>query len=111
MADLTVRTVSDAGLKDTALAACAALGDSFLNDGKTYLKVVNGAVAAQNVIFVLPGTCDQGEAHTETVVLDASSTYYLGPFDPKFYNQPSTNKVNITYSAVVTLTIAAYKLS
>jgi hypothetical protein len=110
MAVLTVRTVTAAGLEDTALSACAAGGDTFINDGKVFLKVVNGAVASQDVIFVLPGTCDQGESHTVTVAVGAGKTKYIGFLDPKLYNQ-ATNYVNITYSAVVTLTIAAYHIA
>jgi len=109
VATLTLRTVSAAGYEEAALEACAAGGDTFVNNGRVLLKVTNGAIASQNVIFVLPGTCDQGETHTETVVVGAGKTKFIGFLDPKIYNQ-TTNYVLITYSAVVTLTIEALQL-
>lgn len=110
MAVLAVKTVTAAGYETVALAACAAGGDTFLNDGKVLIEINNAAVASQDIIFVLPGTCDQGEAHTVTIAVGAGKRKVIGFLDPKLYNQ-STGYVNITYSAVVTLTIGVYHIA
>jgi len=114
---LTVQEISRAGKAVTypMVAPTATHGNKFLNDGKTFLRVKNGAVGAITVTVESPATVD-GQALADLVVTVAATgngtgldDQLIGPFTA-IYNQ-SDGYVWAVCSAVETITIGAYRLA
>ena len=97
---LTVLDCSRAGVINTVQAATAE-GASFVNDGRTFLYVLDTA-GDPVLTFKTPGTID-GLAIAEksvTVTAHATKGTLIGPFPPSIYNQ-SDGTVHVT-AAVIT---------
>lgn len=108
MADLVPQKLTRAG---TALAfvAAAAGGDRFPRDPRGYLHVKNGGGAPINVTLNSVKNCDQGFDHDEVVAVPAGGERLIGGFaDDRFAD--AQGYVNVTYSAVVTVTVAAVQV-
>ena len=114
MATLTVAQVARAGVA-SALAAAAAGGDAFANDGRVFFEAKNAhATLPRTVTFTsqLPaGAVPPGAAKTDlAVVVAALTTKRIGPFDPSAFND-ATGKVLVTYSdAAADLTVEAVRV-
>ncbi|MHB0934898.1 MAG: hypothetical protein ACYC6A_00785 [Armatimonadota bacterium] len=104
MAVLTVQTINTTGVAPTNNAAAGG-GDSFVNDGKTFIHVTNGSAGSLNVIITAQNACSQGVLHTLTVAVPAGESRMIGPFNRNIYND-AAGKVQLTYSGVTSLTIA-----
>jgi hypothetical protein len=93
-----------------SMAAAGAGGDSFQNDGSTWLRVTNGAGSPINVTFDSPNTCDFGlgaaAAHDSVVAVANGTTVEIGPFRKNRFND-ANERVQVTYSSVTTITVAA----
>lgn len=111
MAVLTVQQSSLAGLTPT-YAAAAAGGDSFPNDGKVVLHVKNVNAAARTVTVTSQKTSTPGlaPANNAVVVPLTVGDKIIGPFDQNIWND-ANGSVQITYSAVTDVTIAAIRTS
>lgn len=109
MAELTL-TVQQIVLAGTVITAEAANvdGNQFLNDGRTWLKVINGSAASINVTANSQVLCDQGFDHDQVIAVAAGITKYIGPFETKRFNL--NGYTHVTYSAVTTVTVAAIKI-
>lgn len=122
MATLTKRTCSFgaftpgatpkyAGLVVTAtgLDTCAAGGDQFVDDGQTFLMVSNTDATTVSVTVTSQKPSDEGI--TQNVVVDVAQNVVkiFGPFGTRFVDV--NGYVQITYSAVTALKIAAIKLA
>ncbi len=78
-------------------------GDSFEPGGLTLL-VVNGSGVAVTVTVVVPGSTKFGpDAPDVTRSIPAGQEWMFGPFDRDLAD-PTTGRVNITYSAVASVT-------
>ncbi len=108
MAQLTLQTASPTGLAIT-YAAAAGGGDSFANDGKTYLHVKNGGGGSINVTINSVAACDQGFDHDIVVAVANGAEKVIGPFPTGRWNDTNSN-VNVTYSGVTSVTVAAVKV-
>jgi hypothetical protein len=108
MATLTVQTV---GLTGTAITTQAASvgGDDFANDGKTFFQCTNGGGSPITVTMVAKTACNQGTLHDGTGTVAAGATKIFGVFDRQRFNDSITGRVSVTYTAVTTVTVAAYK--
>ncbi len=100
----------------TAYAAATSGGDSFANDGRTFflVKNANGSTATititpGNATRAVPGVGVVTKSTVSVVVPATTGEAIIGPFPPAFYNDASGN-VNVTYSAVTSLTVAAVRL-
>lgn len=110
---LTVQPIVIAGITPT-YAVADATGNLFLNDGDTYLEVINSSGAnTYTLTFTTPATYG-GVAVTEiTATVGTSVTRKIGPFSPKVYNN-SAAQVSVTYSgtpgdvAATDLTVGAF---
>jgi hypothetical protein len=101
MAVLTVQQASIAGAVVT-LAAAAAGGDSFPNDGRTVFHVkTSGTIST--VTFNRTKPCSQGFDHDPAVAMAATEERIIGPFPVEQFG-PS---VGVTYSSVTGVTVAA----
>ena len=106
MAELTVQKTSLAGLGPTFVPAQAG-GDTFENDGRTWLHVKNGGGSALTVQIDASQPCNFGFDHDASVSVPAGGERLIGPFPRERFG----SKPNITYPGGVTsLTIAAIRL-
>lgn len=114
MADLTVVTPTVAGVADSMVAAAVG-GDAFVNDGKTLLRVTNGSGGSINVTIASQYSVNQalppGTANANQVVaVGAGATKYIGPFPRGSWND-ANGKVQVSYSAVTSVTVGAVKVT
>ncbi len=105
MPALTVQTISRTGAEKAAKVAAGSGGDTFTNDGKTFLSVQNAGTGDLNVTVDATKDCDQGFDHNVVVAVpDTAVDYLIGPFPTNIYGRTA----NISYSGgVVSLTIQA----
>jgi len=115
MADLTIQKVVEAGLKATYGAASVG-GDAVLNvRGDIVLHVKNAdaasktvTVTAQTTSKAVKGMGSMTKANIVAVIPNGED-WFIGPFSAEAYND-SAGKVQITYSAILNLTIAALEI-
>ncbi len=108
MATLTVQTIVLAAITPT-YAAAAAGGDAFANNGKTFFHVKNGGAGSINVTVNSQVNCDQGFDHDQVVAVANGAEKMIGPFPTNRFNDTSSPPlVQITYSAVTSVTVAAF---
>lgn len=111
MAALTTRVVTRTG-NGVLLGAAAASGggDTFTNDGNTFLYVKNGSGGSITVTVAIPYTVDNVAVSTgKALVVAAGEERLFGPFPTGIYTDPNTGNVSLTYSGVTSLTVAAVK--
>jgi len=104
---ITVQSMINTGLEAT-YASANVDGNYFTNDGNTFLHVINGHSADITLTIDSPTQCSQGSSHDIAVVITAGEERMIGPFDQGRFNDDN-GRVNITYSLVTALTIAAVK--
>lgn len=109
MATLTPTAVTPTGVVEPTLVAAAGGGDQFTNDGRTWLKITNGGGAPITVTIVSQRACDQGTVHSIVNSVTNATTELMGPFSDR-YND-ATGFVQVTYSAVTSVTVGTLRLS
>ena len=109
MATLAIQTIDHTGLAE-ALAAAAAAGDQFANDGRIFLHVKNVNAASRDVTINSQNNCSQGFDHDITVTVPATTgDKMIGPFPPGRFDD-SGGFVQVTYESEVGVTVAAIRL-
>ena len=109
MATLSVQNIVLAGLEPT-YANATELGDEFVNTtGRVFLHVKNGDASEKTVTVLSQKTCDQGETHNIAVTIPASEERIIGPLTTGRFND-GDGKVQVTYSAVTSVTVAAIQI-
>lgn len=111
MAALTVQNIVIDGAVKSALVAATAAGDTFVNDGKTFLEVLNGDVSPMTVTIVGQRNLPLGVSSTKTVTVTNATTQMIGPFPVGNYNRETDESVEVTYSSVTSLTVGAYSVN
>lgn len=112
MAILTPQPLTTQGIEPTFHGASAG-GDSFLNDGNTYIHIKNGHSGPQTVTLTSidsARTTTLGEfplADLEIVVPDDEERI-AGPFPQTRFND-ANGRVSMTYSGVTALTVAVIR--
>jgi hypothetical protein len=107
MADLTIQKIDQTGIAPSFVAADAG-GDTFSNDGRTFLHVKNGGGSAITVTIDSVAPCNYGFDHDLQVTVNAGAEQIIGPFEPKRFN--TDGKVSVSYSDVTSVTVAAFRL-
>ena len=113
MATLTVQTTDENG--GMTYAAATSGGDAFANDGQTLLAVINGGGSSVTVTVTAQTTASRVKHLGEVTKADgggavaAGATQIFGPFPQRAFNDASS-LVQITYSGVTTVTVAAFKM-
>lgn len=116
MATLTRQNLVEAGLTATYVAASGG-GDQVDNsDGRTFLHIKNGSGGSITVTVAeqITGTTVEdpglGTLTKSSIVkaIAASGEAFLGPFKKQAFNDVNS-RIQITYSGVTSLTIAAIK--
>lgn len=107
MSDLAYQSAAVTG---TALnfTAAAGGGDTVPVSARGLLLVKNGDASAKTVTVVVPGTKFSQALPDVPVVVAAGATAAIGPFPADLDN--GSGLVNITYSAVTSVTVAAVQL-
>lgn len=115
MATLTAQEYDESG-NDLTMSAAAAGGDQFANPNEDIeLVIVNNDASGKTVTVTAQNTSFEDDAYGNSVKQDQSVTVsasggvaMMGPFPKRAFNDGSGN-VQITYSAVTSLEIAAVK--
>jgi len=111
MATLTVTPVTLSGVRDdNALVAAAGGGDAFAPSDRTFFRINNGGGSPITVTFVTPGsvsTLTIGDAGGS--VTNAQSRLF-GPFPAELFADPTTGLCVVTYSAVTSVTVGAFRI-
>lgn len=90
---------------DATYTAAAAGGDTIAPAAGLVLHVKNGDAAAKTVTLVRPGT-QYGQANPDIAVVIAASPGNQFIRVPPEFADPATGLVNVTYSAVTSVTVA-----
>lgn len=104
---LTVQACVISGLEASFVAAAAA-GNSFANDGYTFLEVVNGDSSDHVVTITTPKTYGGIALADPTVTVTAGERRHIGPFPKELFNQ-SDGAVLVNYDGVTSVTVAAIR--
>lgn len=108
MAVLTVALTNVTGTT-LAMAAAAGGGDEFVAVGGVCLLVRNADASSKTVTVVRPGTT-YGTADPDiAVTVAAGATAVIGPIPSEFAN-PADGNIDITYSAVTSVTVAPFRV-
>jgi hypothetical protein len=107
MAELTVLDSARTGT-EIAFAAAAGGGDKFDNNGNVLLHVINGDASPKTVTIISEKTVDGQAVADPAGAVAAGAQAVFGPFPPSIYND-GDGHVNITYSAVTSVTVAAIR--
>ena len=96
MSSLTVQNISLDGLKPSFVAATEE-GDTFVNNGRTFLHVKNADTMSSRTITIDSLVkCNQGYDHDIEVEVPAEEERIIGPFSPSRFNS-NTGVVSVTY--------------
>lgn len=116
MATLTVTDIERTGVDPAgAEVAAAAGGDEFANDGKTFFRANNASAGSITVTFAtvatqvrIPGFGEIALSNLQ-VSVPAGAVREIGPFPTGQFND-NGGKVQVTYSGVTSLTVAARRV-
>lgn len=106
---LTVQTIIQAGITPS-FQAVTTDGHSFINNGNTYLEIVNAHTSntwAGTVVH--PGQVDSLAVADQALSVDPSTTKKFGPFSARF-NQPGTQEVYVEAVTTTGASIAAFRI-
>ena len=108
---LPVVDIVRAGVVTTTLLVTptATHGNKMLNDGKTFIEVLNGSGAPIDVTIDAPGDVEGFAITNLTVAVAAGVRKKIGPFT-SIFNQ-ADGYVWIVCSAVTTVTMGAFRTS
>jgi hypothetical protein len=116
MANLSVQTLGLGGLNQSYGAV--ADGDTFPNDGNTFLQFENGNASSRTLTIPANDTEKPGFGTIVTpdtvYAIPGSGTNggkcMIGPFPPDRFNDPATGRATINLSASTGLTVAVVKM-
>lgn len=112
MAALTIQTITRTSVLP-AYAAAASGGDTFANDGSTFIHAKNANVSVTRTLTFASTQTNVPAGTTVTnvtVIIATSSEEMIGPF-PKAAFDNSSGAVAITYDDETDVTLGAFKLS
>jgi hypothetical protein len=112
---LTVQSIARAGITPTfgALNASTDGGNSFPNNGQTFLEVKNASGAPITVTFYFPATSyvDGAAVASKTVTVALTTgDKMIGPFPPGIYNQPDGSVYFDIGATITSVTAGAFNL-
>jgi hypothetical protein len=110
MAQLAITPINRTGvLSSTAgAAATATTGDTFPNDGNTFLEIVNGGGSTITVTITPVRTVDGSIPAAKVISIPTTIRAMIGPFAPADYND-TNGLVTFICSAVTTVTAKALR--
>jgi len=108
MATLTVTEITRDGVL-YAVAAAAAGGDQFENEGDAFVVVSNASGGAITARAVIQKTVDEVTPDPKEITVADGTAQLFGPFPTDIYNDENGN-VQLTYSSATDLSVGVYKL-
>ena len=108
MATLVVQ-VLDLTPKEVTFAACTASGDEFVNNGHIQLRFKNADTSDKTVTINSQKACNQGFDRDLSLTITAGKTKEINILDTYRFND-ANGKVQITYSDVTSLSVAAVQI-
>jgi len=109
MAEITVQQISTDGLEAAAGTAATAAGDTFKNNGRTFIIVEDTGTTAPTVTINSLVNCSQGHDHNLSVAVQSGEMRYIGPFPKDRFND-SDGMVTVTYDDDTDVTISVFSL-
>ena len=110
MATLPVNTIVQTGLDtSSSYGAANSGGDELPNTGREFVHIKNGGGSSINVTITSEATHEGLAVADPVIAIDAGDEAMIGPFKRGVYNN-ANGRVAIAYSAVTSVTIAAFKL-
>ena len=107
--ELTVQDIVNTGLSETLIPADDTDNHVFDNDGRVFLRVVNGETDV--TVTIKPGLVRSGLSLEDlTVLVPADESRVIGPFVVADFNQPGTTKVHVDIDDDTNVTIGAFRL-
>lgn len=106
MATLTTQSIDLDGVAPT-YASAAGGGDKMRPGDHNFLHVKNGDGSPITVTLITPGT-SEGLAIADQTVTVAATGEQMIRVTPERYRNPSDGLASITYSAVTSVTVAAF---
>jgi len=109
--ELTVYTLTRAGIPTTAAYMTAAIADghSFVNDGSTFIVVSNASGSPVTATVLTPGNVDGNAIADLSITVPASGRVNSGTFPKSVYNQ-SDGSTYVDYSATTGVTIMVIRI-
>lgn len=96
----------------TSYTTLAVEGAYFVNDGKTFLHIINTAAGGDCTVTIDSAQeCDQGGSHDITVVIPDGDDWIIGPFPTHRFNANTTGYVTFTIDEATNVKAAAFKLT
>lgn len=109
---LTVQDVTLSGVTPS-YAAAGAGGDTFPNDGRSFLHVKNGGAGSITVtVDDLGSTAPEGAAAFDPdpdIVIGAGAEAMIGPFEKSRFDDDAS-VVAVSYSGVTSVTVGVFSL-
>ena len=109
MAVLVTAQITTNGILFGALSPATAGGDKINFNDRTFLIVKNADTVPHTVTLVTPGTVAGLAIADKPVVVATGTTAFIGPFGSVFVD-PTDSTVNLTYDAVLSVTVGAFTL-
>lgn len=106
---LTVQTVVDSGLEVTYTNGDATNEHEFVNNGDTFIHIVNGGGGDVVATIVTPATVQGLTVEDPAITVTAGEERFIGPFPGAIFNQ-SDGKVHLDLDVDTSVTLAALSL-
>ena len=103
MAQLSVQKISLNGMTP-AYNAAAVGGDSFINNGRTFLSVRNSGASSMNVTIDSKALSNFGTDVNILVTIPAGVEKQIGSFEPTRFND-EVGITTMTYSSITSVTV------
>ena len=85
-------------------------GDSFTNDGKTFLLISNGGSSPITTTIPCVKANDQGVTESVVSTITNAAQRFYGPFDVSYFND-ANGHVSIAYSDVTSVSCCVFSAS
>lgn len=109
MAALTVQNITLSTSLTPTFANADVAGDSFINNGRTFLYIRNASGSPITATVDSLVDCSQGFDHDIVITIPAGSEEMCGPFNVSRFKS-TAGVVDVAYSDVTTVTIAVLAL-
>ncbi len=111
MAELgTAPKLTITGSSPTFVSAGSGAGDTFSNNGEMVLWVKNASIGDIVVTVEIKKTVAGQSVVDPTITVAAGGEKLIAGLSPEIYNDPSTGKVTVTYSATSSVTVAVVQM-
>ena len=105
----TIPLYAGVSLYGNSVSASAG-GDSFTNNGKTFLGIINDETSPITITIPCVKANDQGVTENVVSTITNGAHRYYGPFDVSYFND-ANGRVSIAYSNVTSVRCCVFSAS